>query len=74
MAIDRNLVGSRGFLWLALAALPGIARPPQLRRTAPIPASEIELALLGCVVMVTFGVVLGLIWNRINSRKTKASR
>jgi len=50
-----------------LAALPGIARPSQLHRTAPIPAGEVMLALLGFAALVTFGIILALLWNRLNA-------
>jgi len=61
-----------GFVF-TLAAVPGIAKSPQFRQTAPVPASEIELAVLGCAVLVGFGVILGLIWNRMNARRTNSA-
>jgi hypothetical protein len=57
---------------LGMAAVPGLARPAQYRRTQPLPAGEIEIVIVGIAVLVTFGAVLGLIWNRLNAKRSNA--
>ncbi len=50
-----------------LAALPGVARPSHLQRSAPVPIGEVVLALLGFAALAAFGVILALLWNRMNA-------
>ena len=54
-----------------LAAIPGIA-VPKFRQAAPAPPNDIVLVVLGCVVLVAFGVILGLIWNRFNAGQRRS--
>jgi hypothetical protein len=60
---------SGGRFCVLLGAVPGIVRPSHYRQTAPISASEIELVVLGVAVLVTFGLSLALVWNRLNAKQ-----
>jgi hypothetical protein len=52
----------------SIAAIVGIARRPQLGQAAPVATSEIVLAALGIALLMIFGIILALIWNRLNAR------
>jgi hypothetical protein len=52
-----------------LGAAPGIARPPQYRPVAPVPAGEIELAVFVFAGLMAFGVILAWLWSRWNARQ-----
>ena len=50
-----------------LRAAVGISRPPpQYRRAAPMPASEIALAVFVFAGLVAFGAILAWLYNRWN--------
>lgn len=72
LSISGKLPARWGFAFI-FAAIPGIARPPQFRRSAPVPASEIELAAFGFFALLIFGILLAVIWHHFNARRSKAS-
>jgi hypothetical protein len=70
LSVSKKLPAQRGSVFM-FAAIPGIARAPQFRRSAPVPTSEIELAAFGFFALLIFGIVLAVIWNHFNERRPK---
>jgi hypothetical protein len=63
--LNANTAGSP----FAIAAIPGLVRPPiPYSHATPIPASELGLALLGFAALLAFGAILAWAWNRSNAR------
>jgi len=69
MRLRRTIDQLRVNAAFSVAAIPGLTRPPVYRASQPIRPKEIWIFAIGSALIVMFGILVMLLWNRFGERK-----